>query len=124
MDVIGYSTTLDKLQAKLAQGTLTPPEVAEGARECFLVCQHAFFEKRTPKLLPEQVTRISDSLIEEVYDQEHVNPQTASPAMLRHVINILNGRFEFMQDPMIAQRHQEVITSLFAKLAIAASTRR
>ena len=64
--------------------------------------------------MPEQITRISDSLIEEVYEQEHVNPQTASPVMLRHVINILNGRFEFMQDPQIAQHHHEVITTLFA----------
>jgi hypothetical protein len=116
MDATVNSTTLDSLQAKLDQGTLTAQEVAAGARECFLLCQHEFFERRIPRLAPEQITRISDSLIEEVYEQEHVNPHTASPVMLRHVINILNGRFEFMQDPQIAQHHHEVITTLFAKL--------
>ena len=120
MDALNFSTTLDSLETKLEQNTLTPQEVAEGARACFHLCQQEFFERRTPKLMPDQIMRISDSLIEEVYEQEHINPQTASPVMLRHVINILNARFEFMQDPHIARHHHEVISALFSKLQAAA----
>ncbi len=105
------------LFAKLECDTLSPQEVADGARECFIVSQQAFIRQRQPHVLPEDAARISDELVLEVYKQEQIDPETASPALLRYVIDILNNRFEFSQDPELLRTHNEIIHKLFEKLA-------
>jgi hypothetical protein len=104
------------LFAKLEREMLSPQEVADGARECFIVTQQAFITRRSPHLSLEDAAQISNELVLEVYKQEHIEPETASPALLRYVIDILNGRFEFSQDPELFKMHNDVINQLFAKL--------
>lgn len=105
------------LFAKLERDTLSPQEVADGARECFIVSQQAFITRRSPHISLEDATRISEELVLEVYKQEQIDPETASPALLRYVIDILNSRFEFSQDPELLTIHNEVIHKLLEKLA-------
>ncbi len=104
------------LLAKLERDTLSPQEVADGARECFIVSQQAFLTNRQPHISVEDAARISGELVLEVYKQEQIDPQTASPALLRYVIDTLNSRFEFSQDPELLRIHNEVIHKLFEKL--------
>ncbi len=104
------------LFAKLERDTLSPQEVAVGARECFIVSQQAFITRRSPHISPQDAARVSNELVLEVYRQEHIDPETASPALLRYVIDTLNSRFEFSQDPELLRIHNEVIHRLFEKL--------
>ncbi|MEL6270907.1 MAG: hypothetical protein AAFR22_13950, partial [Chloroflexota bacterium] len=91
--------TLEKsqhsLQLKLQKDTLTAKEVTEGIRECFINCQMAFMQQRRPQISTAEVGRIANELVREVYHEEGVTVETATPTMLRHVINILDQRFEF-----------------------------
>lgn len=112
--------TLEKsqhsLQLKLQKPELTPAEVTEGIRECFMNCQMVFMQQRRPQISTAEVGRIADELVREVYDEEGISVETATPTMLRHVIGILDQRFEFMQDPEIRQVHMGVLELLLGKL--------
>ena len=114
--VQGEDTIRTSLLAKLERNTLSPGDVADGARECFIVTQQAFLRQRRPHVAVEDVARISTDLVLEVYRQEQIDPETASPALLRYVIDLLNSRFEFSQDTELLRIHNEVIGKLFDKL--------
>jgi len=104
------------LLAKLERDTLSPQDVAEGVRECFIVTQQAFITQRSPHISLEDAARISNELVLDVYREEHIDLRTVSPALLRHVVDIIASRFEFSQDPELFRTHNEVIRKLFAKL--------
>lgn len=111
--------TLEDLKAnlkiKLESDCLTPDQMSDGVCDCFVICQRDFFAARKPERSQVEIDKISRELINEVFKEQAIDPKHATPAMLRHVVNILNARFDFAQDPKIMAVHESVITVLLTK---------
>lgn len=114
------SVTLEEsqasLKAKLDKQKLSNKEVADGIRECFMNCQVVFMRKRRPDIADEHVCNICHDLIQDVYTEHGLTVENATPVMLRHIINLLNDRFDFMQDPELRKIHLGVMDMLLGKL--------
>ncbi len=104
-----------RLKIKIESEQLTPEQMSEGVRDCFVICQRDFFAARKPERSQVEIDQISRELIAEVFTEQAIDPDGATPSMLRHVTNILNNRFDFAQDPDIRAVHDSVIDILLAK---------
>ncbi len=110
--------TQEDLGKKLAQQRLSPVEVVTGIRECFILTHRAFIQRRQPELPTEEIDSFSAELVDEVYENENLNPAHLSLALLRHVVRTLDDRFEFAEDPELASIHEGVLAKLINKLVL------
>ncbi len=104
------------LQDMLAKKSLTRTEVKAGIKDCFTVCQYDFLKRRQPDISIESVQSVADDLVETVFTEEGITPPNTTPTMLKHIVGILDRRFEFMQDPELRAKHQHVIDELIRRL--------
>jgi hypothetical protein len=103
------------LKRNLESDCLTPGQMSDSVRDCFVICQRDFFAARKPERSQVEIDQISRELVNEVFKEQAIDPNRATPLMLRHVINILDARFDFAQDPAIMAVHESVIDVLLAK---------
>lgn len=107
--------TRQSLGSKLDKLTLTPAEIAEGIRECFLLCQYQFAAQDMPDYLIEKVQRQIDDQIALTFRELGVSSDQPSLDALRHAITLLNKRIDFAQDEKILALNQDIIRQLLNK---------
>ena len=103
------------LMAKLERESLTPQEACDGIRECFVITHRAFMESRQPARSTDEIDAVSNELVLEIYHEQALAPEHVTPAMLRYVVQILNSRFEFLEDPDLSRVHHDIVEKLLEK---------
>jgi hypothetical protein len=106
----------DFIKDRIQRETLPGADVLAATRACFIKCQYEFLAQRQPDRDFGDVIRFCDDLVDEVYMEVGVNKQKPTVATIQAAVHILDQRFEFMQDPEIAQAHRYVIGVLLEKM--------
>lgn len=110
-----YDDLIHLLNDRLEREVLQANDIAEAARACFVVCQYDFVKARQPERPYSEVVAFTNELVDEVFTELGLNTQHPTMATLEHAIEVLDNRFEFMQDPVLAEHHHEIIDALLSK---------
>lgn len=106
------------LETKLASETLTPPEVIEGIRECFVLSYREFMQRHQNGRSVDELDTISESLVQGIFNEAFNDPGKVSTWMLNHMVTRLGAFIEFDTDPEIAERYDQMIDDLLSKLKV------
>ncbi len=103
-----------ELLDKLAQTSLSPPQVRDGITTCFILTNRRFLHRRMGKDHPTaEIDAATKQLVHQVFAETGISATQTTLVDLRRAWRILDVQLGFEAEPELMNHHCQIIEQLF-----------